>query len=132
MDTATRLEASARQRNITLFMVLIITLAAAVLIWMAVAKRITLPIVMLTDAAEKMSMGDLSMKINTIYPLHSTSIFLSISPSFFNQIRGHYGTRQAIRFMTRQVFRNYGLSPPSAQFLNGKKVLSMSGLLWSH
>jgi methyl-accepting chemotaxis protein len=51
MDTVTRLEASARQRNITLFKVLIVTLAAAVLIWMAVAKRITRPIVMISDAA---------------------------------------------------------------------------------
>ena len=65
MDTATRLEASASQSNITLLTVLIISLAAAVLIWMAIAKRITRPIIKLTDAAEKMSMGDLTMKINT-------------------------------------------------------------------
>ena len=66
LDTATRLEASAKQSNITLFSVLIVSLAAAVLIWMVVAKRITQPIIMLTDAAERMSMGDLSMKIDTL------------------------------------------------------------------
>jgi len=49
-----------------LFSVLIVSLAAAVLIWMVVAKRITQPIIMLTDAAERMSMGDLSMKIDTL------------------------------------------------------------------
>jgi methyl-accepting chemotaxis protein len=65
MDTAIRLEASAKQSSITLLSVLIVSLVAAVLIWMIIAKRITRPIIMLTDAAEKMSMGDLSMKINT-------------------------------------------------------------------
>jgi methyl-accepting chemotaxis protein len=66
LDTATKLETSARQSNFTLLSILIISLAAAVLIWMVVAKRITKPILMLTDAAEKMSMGDLSMKIDTL------------------------------------------------------------------
>ena len=66
MDTAIRLEASAKESSITLFSVLIVSLAAAVLIWMVVAKRITQPIIKLTDAAEKMSMGDLSMKIDTL------------------------------------------------------------------
>lgn len=66
MSTAIRLEASARQSNIVLLSVLLISLIAAVLIWMFVAKRITQPIVMLTDAAERMSMGDLSMKIDTL------------------------------------------------------------------
>ncbi|MFH0998629.1 MAG: Cache 3/Cache 2 fusion domain-containing protein [Pseudomonadota bacterium] len=66
MDTASRLEASAKQSSITLLSVLTLSLAAAVLIWMVVAKKITKPIIMLTDAAEKMSMGDLSMKIDTL------------------------------------------------------------------
>ncbi|MBI5593802.1 MAG: Cache 3/Cache 2 fusion domain-containing protein [Deltaproteobacteria bacterium] len=66
MDTATRLEASANQSSIILLSVLIVSLVAAVLIWMVVAKRITQPIIMLTDAAERMSMGDLSMKIETL------------------------------------------------------------------
>ncbi len=66
MDTATRIEASAKQNNIIFLSVLFASLAAAVLIWMVVAKKITKPIIMLTDAAEKMSMGDLSMKIDTL------------------------------------------------------------------
>ncbi|MDO9109560.1 MAG: Cache 3/Cache 2 fusion domain-containing protein [Desulfatirhabdiaceae bacterium] len=66
METAIRLEASARQSSITLLSVLICSLAASVLIWMVIAKRITQPIIKLTDAAERMSMGDLSMKIDTL------------------------------------------------------------------
>jgi methyl-accepting chemotaxis protein len=66
MDTAIRIEASAKQNNIVLLSVLILSLAVAVLIWMVVAKKITQPIIMLTDAAERMSMGDLSMKIDTL------------------------------------------------------------------
>jgi methyl-accepting chemotaxis protein len=66
MDTTIRLEASAKQSNIILLSVLFVSLVASVLIWMVVAKKITQPIVVLTDAAEKMSMGDLSMKIDTL------------------------------------------------------------------
>ncbi|MCX5883429.1 MAG: Cache 3/Cache 2 fusion domain-containing protein, partial [Deltaproteobacteria bacterium] len=64
MDTANRFEASAQKSGLILLSILILSMAATVLIWMVVAKRITQPIIMLTDAAERMSMGDLSMKID--------------------------------------------------------------------
>lgn len=64
LDTAVKIEASTRQSGIILLSLLITSLAAAVLIWVFVAGRITQPIIMLTDAAEKMSMGDLSIKID--------------------------------------------------------------------
>jgi methyl-accepting chemotaxis protein len=63
LDSAAKIEASSKQSSIILFSVLLVSLAAAVLIWIVVARRITQPIIMLTDAAEKMSLGDLSINI---------------------------------------------------------------------
>jgi HAMP domain-containing protein len=64
LDSAAKIESSSKQSSIILFSVLLVSLAAAVLIWIVVAKRITQPIIMLTDAAEKMSLGDLSINID--------------------------------------------------------------------
>ena len=63
LDSAAKIEASSTQSSIILFSVLVVSLVAAVLIWIVVARRITQPIIMLTDAAEKMSLGDLSINI---------------------------------------------------------------------
>ena len=63
LDSAAKIEASSKQSSIILFSVLVVSLAAAVLIWIVVARRITQPIIMLTEAAEKMSLGDLSINI---------------------------------------------------------------------
>ncbi len=64
LDSAAKIESSSIQSSIILFTVLILSLAAAVLIWIIVARRITQPIMALTDAAEKMSKGDLSINID--------------------------------------------------------------------
>lgn len=64
METASRLETSSKRSNIILLSVLIISLATAVLVWIFIAGRITQPIIMLTDAADRMSKGDLSIKID--------------------------------------------------------------------
>lgn len=65
LETATKIETSARHNSLILFAVLLLSLAAALVVWIVTAKRITRPIVMLTDAAEKMSKGDLAIKIDT-------------------------------------------------------------------
>jgi methyl-accepting chemotaxis protein len=65
LDSATKIEASARQSSIVLLAMLILSLAAALVVWIVTAKRITEPIIMLTDAAEKMSKGDLAINIDT-------------------------------------------------------------------
>jgi len=64
LDSAAKIESSAKQSSIILSIVLLLSLAAAVFIWIVVAKRITQPIISLTDAAEKMSLGELSIKID--------------------------------------------------------------------
>lgn len=64
LDSAEKIQASSRQSSIILFSVLVLSLAAAVIIWIVVARKITQPIIMLTDAAEKMSLGDLSINID--------------------------------------------------------------------
>ena len=63
LDSAAKIKASSKQSSIILFSVLVVSLVAAVLIWIVVARRITQPIIMLTDAAVKMSQGDLSINI---------------------------------------------------------------------
>ena len=64
LDATAKIESSAKQSSIILSIVLLLSLAAAVFIWIVVAKRITQPIVLLTDAAEKMSLGELSIVID--------------------------------------------------------------------
>ncbi|MFH0785315.1 MAG: Cache 3/Cache 2 fusion domain-containing protein [Pseudomonadota bacterium] len=64
LDSAAKIESSSMQSSIILFSVFILSLVAAVLIWIIVAKRITQPIIALTEAAEKMSKGDLSINID--------------------------------------------------------------------
>ncbi len=64
LDSAAKIEASSKQSSLILFSVLILSLAAAVMIWIVVAGRITRPIIMLTEAAEKMSLGDLAITID--------------------------------------------------------------------
>jgi methyl-accepting chemotaxis protein len=68
LDTATKIEISARQSSLILFVVLILSLAVALVVWIVTARRIIEPIIMLTHAAEKMSKGDLAIKIDTSSP----------------------------------------------------------------
>ncbi len=64
LDSAAKIESSSIQSSIILFSVLLLSLMAAVFIWVVVARRITQPIIALTEAAENMSKGDLSININ--------------------------------------------------------------------
>lgn len=64
LETAARIEATTRHNGIIQLSLLAASLVAAVMIWVFVAGRITRPIIMLTDAADKMSKGDLSLEIN--------------------------------------------------------------------
>jgi methyl-accepting chemotaxis protein len=65
LETAMKIKNSAWQNGLILLAVLLISLAAALLVWIVMAKKITEPIVTLTNAAEKMSMGDLTIAIDT-------------------------------------------------------------------
>ncbi len=65
METAMKIKNSAWQNGLILLAVLLISLVAALLVWIVMAKKITEPIVTLTNAAEKMSMGDLTIAIDT-------------------------------------------------------------------
>jgi methyl-accepting chemotaxis protein len=65
LETAMKIKSSAWQNGLILLAVLLISLAAALLVWIVMAKKITEPIVTLTNAAEKMSMGDLTIAIDT-------------------------------------------------------------------
>lgn len=64
LDSALKIEASSKQSGIILLSLFILSLVLAVLTWVFVAERITRPIIMLTEAAEKMSKGDLSISID--------------------------------------------------------------------
>ena len=63
MEAPQRIETATAHGNILLVIILIISMGAAVLIWTMTAKRITDPIIKLTDAAQKMSMGNLDIQI---------------------------------------------------------------------
>ncbi len=64
MEAPRRIETAAMHSNIMLVIILVISIGAAILIWMVTAKRITEPIIKLTDAAQKMSMGNLDIQID--------------------------------------------------------------------
>lgn len=64
MAAPLRIETATMHSNIMLLVILVVSVGAAVLIWMVIAKHITEPIVKLTDAAQKMSMGNLDIQID--------------------------------------------------------------------
>jgi len=65
LESSTKLKAAASRSAFLLLGIFIISLAAAIWVWILVAKQITRPIVKLTDAADRMSKGELDINIDT-------------------------------------------------------------------
>ncbi len=64
MEAPRRIESASMQSDIMLLVVLVLSIGAAVLIWTVISNSITRPIIKLTDAAQKMSMGNLDIQID--------------------------------------------------------------------
>jgi methyl-accepting chemotaxis protein len=65
LETAMKVKASARVNTLILLAVLLISLVAALGVWIVMARKIADPIIALTNAAEKISMGDGTIIIDT-------------------------------------------------------------------
>ncbi|MDK9706934.1 MAG: Cache 3/Cache 2 fusion domain-containing protein [Desulforhopalus sp.] len=63
LDSTTKLEAAGMRSTILLLVVLVLSLTIAVVVWTLVARQITKPIVTLIDATERMSRGEIDIKI---------------------------------------------------------------------
>lgn len=65
LESSTKLKAAASRSALLLLGIFVISLLAAIWIWIIVARQITRPIVQLTDAADRMSKGELDIPIDT-------------------------------------------------------------------
>jgi methyl-accepting chemotaxis protein len=64
LDSMSKLRAAGVRSTILLLAVLVISLTIAVLVWNVIARQITRPILTLIDATERMSRGELDIKID--------------------------------------------------------------------
>lgn len=65
LESSMKLKDAAWRSTMLLIGVLVLSLVAAILVWTLVARQITRPIVRLTDAADRMSKGELDIQIDT-------------------------------------------------------------------
>lgn len=65
MTGISKIKAASIRSTVLLFLVFIASLSAAVWVWTLVAKQITEPITRLIDATERMSLGELDIRIDT-------------------------------------------------------------------
>lgn len=64
MASVTKIKSTTIRSAISLFFIFVASIGAAVWVWTLIAKQITQPIVQLIDATERMSLGELDIKID--------------------------------------------------------------------
>jgi methyl-accepting chemotaxis protein len=65
LDSISKIKAASIRSTVLLILIFIASLAAAVWVWTIIARQITEPITRLIDATERMSLGELDIKIDT-------------------------------------------------------------------
>lgn len=63
LDSTTKLEAASTRSTIILGVVFVLSLIIAVVVWTLIARQITKPIITLIDATDRMSRGEIDIKI---------------------------------------------------------------------